>query len=158
MVNIQVNQQKIRISSPTYTWKWDTVTDLFLLLDSENCVISRARHQPHIITSHNFLNADRSFEIIDDRVAITYLAIKSASRLTVSWFFHPNCLSLEELQYKPAAEQDIIQIVYFPEIDDDSNKLSFYSHYAVVPGLSMCSSISPIVDLHSRLSTTTILG
>jgi hypothetical protein len=161
MVNIQVNQQKIRVSSPTYTWEWDAETDMFLLFDSENRLISRARHQPHIITSHNqwdFLDANRSFEIKDDHVAITYQAIKSASRLTVSWSFKTDFISLEQLQYKSAAEQDIIQVVYFPETDSDSYKPSFYSHYAVVPGFCMSSSISPIIDLHSRLSVTTVLG
>ncbi|MBK8821124.1 MAG: hypothetical protein IPN58_00570 [Anaerolineales bacterium] len=160
-VKIQVNQQKIQVSSPIYTWVWDAQTDFFHLYDSENRLISRARYQPLIITTNDQAELqlpNRTFEIKDDRISITYHAEKSASHLTVSWLFKTDFISLEQLHYESSEAQDIIQIVYFPEIDGRSYKPSMYSHYAVVPGLCMSSSISPIVDLHSRLSVTTILG
>ncbi len=161
MVNINVDQKRIQVSSPTYNWEWNLETDIFLLSDSESRLISRAHHQPLIITTQN--NAElqptnSSFEIKDDRVSITYSAIKNASRLTVSWSFKNDFISLEQLQYETPLMEDIIQVVYFPNVDGDSYKPSFYSHYVVVPGLCMSTSISPIVDLHSRLSTTTVLG
>lgn len=160
-VKFQVNQQKVQVSSPNYTWAWDARTDFFHLYDSENRLISRARHQPLIVTTQSKAELqlpNRSLEIKDDRISITYHATETASRLTVSWLFKTDFISLEQLQYESLAAQDIIQIVYFPEFEGDSYKPSFYSHYAVVPGLCMSSSISPIVDLHSRLSVTTILG
>jgi hypothetical protein len=161
MLKIQTINQKIQVSSPTYKWEWDGETDLFHLYDSENRLISRARHQPLIITANNkldFFDSKHSFEIKDDRVSISYHATKSASRLTVSWSFKTDFISLEQLQYESPQAEDIIQVVYFPEVDGDSYKPSFYSHYAVVPGLCMSTSINPVVDLHSRLSVTTILG
>ncbi len=160
-VKFQVNQKKIQVSSPIYTWVWDAQTDFFYLYDSENRLISRARHQPLIVTTNDQAELqlpNRTYEIKDDRILITYHAEKSASHLTVSWLFKPGFISLEQLHYESSEAQDIIQIVYFPEINGDSYKPSMYSHYAVVPGLCMSSSISPIVDLHSRLSVTTILG
>ncbi len=161
MFNIQVIQQKIQVSTPTYKWEWDAETDLFQLFDSQNRLISRARHQPLIVTTKDraeYSRSNRSFEIQDDRVVISYLLDKSASRLTVSWLFKTDFISLEQLQYESSESHDIVQIIYFPEVTGDSYKPSMYSHYAVVPGLCMSSSISPIIDLHSRLSVTTVLG
>ena len=161
MLKIQVNQQKIQVYSPTYIWEWDVATDIFLLSDSESRIISRARHQPLIITTQpnaDYLLPNRSYEIKDDRISIIYQSTKDASRLTVSWLFKSDFISLEQLQYQSPTTQEIVQVVYFPEINGDSYKPSLYSHYAVIPGLCMSSSISPIVDLHSRLSVTTVLG
>ncbi|MBK7455553.1 MAG: hypothetical protein IPJ46_18050 [Anaerolineales bacterium] len=161
MFNIQVIQQKVQVSTPTYKWEWDAETDLFQLFDSQNRLISRAHHQPLIVTTKDraeYSRSNHSFEIRDDRVVISYLLDKSASRLTVSWLFKTGFISLEQFQYESTEAQDIVQIIYFPEVTGDSYKPSMYSHYAVVPGLCMSSSISPILDLHSRLSVTTVLG
>ena len=161
MVNIQAIQRKIRVSSPVYGWEWDAETDLFLLFDAEGRSISRARHQPLIVTLEYAAKPpllNRSFEIQDDRVLITYQDDKNASRITVSWRFNTDFISLEQLQYESKETQEIIQVVYFPEADNDSYKPCLYSHYAVVPGLCMSPGISPIVDLHSRLSVTAVLG
>lgn len=161
MVKIQKNGPKIQAFSPTYTWEWNEETDLFSLFDSDQRLISRACHQPLVITKPNnrdFSGAKRSFEIRENRVSITYQAIKTASRLTVSWSFASDFISHEPLYYESLSSQEIIQVVYFPEIGGDSYKPALYSHYAVVPGLCMSTSINPIVDLHSRLSVTTVLG
>ena len=161
MFNIQVIQQKIQVTTPTYKWEWDAETDLFQIFDSQNRLISRAHHQPLIVTTNDraeYSRSNRSFKIQDDRVVISYLLDKSASRLTVSWLFKNDFISLEQLQYESTEAHDIVQIIYFPEVEGDSYKPSMYSHYAVVPGLCMSSSISPIIDLHSRLSVTTVLG
>lgn len=161
MVKIQVNPPKIQVSTPTYTWEWNSETDIFLLYDSECRIISRASHQPLVVTTQphaDFLLTNRSYEIIDNHLSITYQSSKDASRLTVSWLFKSDFISLEQLQYQSPTAQDIIQVVYFPEINGDSYKPSLYSHYAVAPGLCMSSSVSPIIDLHSRLSITTVLG
>ncbi len=161
MVKIQQNGPKIQISSPTYRWEWDQETDLISLFDSKQRLISRARHQPLIITKptdQDLLDAKRSFEIKEDGIEITYHGTKTASRLTVSWSFASDFISLEPFHYESHNSQDIIQVVYFPETSGGSYKPSLYSHYAVVPGLCMSTSISPIVDLHSRLSVTTVLG
>jgi len=159
MVKIQVNQQKIQVSSPTYVWKWDGATDLFSLYDSEHRLISRGQHQPFVIISgQNSLAKKNSFEIKDDRVSIHYSGMNGASGLTVSWLFKTDFISLEPLRYEASQVEDIVQVVYFPIADGDSYKPSFYSRYAVVPGLSMSTNISPVVDLHSRLSVTAVLG
>ena len=161
MLKIQQNLQKIQVFSPSYIWEWDSGTDFFHLYDSQKRLISRARHQPLIITTQNkaeLFNEKPSFKIKNDSVSITYQGTKNASRLTVSWSFSSDFISLKQLQYESSEAQEILQIVYFPEVDGDFYKPSFYSHYAVVPGLCMSTNISPIVDLHSRLSTTAVLG
>jgi len=161
MLKIQENQQKVQVSSPTYTWEWDGKTDIFYLYDSSQRLISRAHHQPLIVTSpsnYDLSDVTRSLEITDNHLAITYQSTKSASRLTVNWSFADDFISLEPLHYESSEAQDIVQVVYFPESIREDYTPSLYSHYAVVPGLSMSSSISPIVDLHSRFSVTTVLG
>lgn len=148
MVNIQEKSGKIQVQSPTYGWRWDAETDSLSILDAKERVISTSKHQPQIQPS-DFQDAKSTFEIQENAVSITYHSTKTASSLIVTWFFHPNFISLQPLVYRPAAPPTISQIVYFP---------SFYSHYAVVPGLSMSASLSSIVDLHSNLSVNTVLG
>ncbi len=155
MVKIQQNHHKIQVSSPAYTWEWDAETDILCLYDSEYRLISRARHQPLIVGVEKLLSVATGFEIKDDRISIIYETKSSASRLAVSWSFHPDFISLEPLQYASSEKQDIVQVVYFSEANGEP---SMYSHYAVVPGLCMSASVSPVVDLHSRLSVTTVLG
>jgi hypothetical protein len=161
MVKIQVSPQKIQVSSPTYTWEWDEPTDIFALYDAEQRLIARGQHQPFVVTSaagQNPLGKKKSFETKDDRVSIHYSGMNGASGLTVSWLFKTDYISLEPLRYESSTAEDIVQVVYFPAVDGDSYKPSFYSRYAVVPGLSMSTNISPVVDLHSRLSVTAVLG
>jgi len=158
MIKIHETPPKIQVSSPSYTWEWDAETDIFLLFDSHSRLISRARHRPLIIGGETSFDSNPSYQIKDDRISIIYEATKSASRLTVSWSFKLDFISLEQLQYESSESQNIVQVVYFPEADGNTYKPSFYSHYAVVPGLCMSASISPVVDLHSKLSVTTVLG
>ena len=158
MVKITENQRKIQASSPTYTWEWDAETDIFNLYDANQRLISRARHKPLIVGAEMFLDSTTSYQIKDDRVSIIYQATKNASRLTVSWFFQMDFISLEPLLFESPVDSDIAQIIYFPEMDGGAYKPSMYSHYAVVPGLCMSTSINPVVDVHSRLSVTTVLG
>ena len=158
MIKIHETPRKIQVSSPAYTWEWDAETDIFLLFDSHSRLISRARHRPLIIGGETSFDSNPSYQIKDDRISIIYEATKSASRLTVSWSFKLDFISLEQLQYESSESQNIVQVVYFPEVDGNTYKPSFYSHYAAVPGLCMSASISPVVDLHSKLSVTTVLG
>ncbi|MFN8414414.1 MAG: hypothetical protein U0Z26_18690 [Anaerolineales bacterium] len=161
MVKIQQIQQKIRVSSSMYRWEWDSETDFFFLYDSQDHLISRARHQPLILVSSDkqeFVRAKNSYEIDGNRVSIHYQEVNTASHLTVSWSFANDFISLEPLQYESTERQDVVQVIYFPELNNDSYQPSFYSHYVVVPGLCMSSSVSPVVDLHSRMSVTTVLG
>ena len=126
MVKIQVNQQKVQVSSPTYVWEWDGATDLFSLYDSERRLISRAQHQPFvIIPGQNPLAQTNSFEIKDDRVLIHYFEMNGASGLTVSWLFKTDFISLEPLRYESSTAEEIVQVVYFPAVDGDSYKPSF---------------------------------
>jgi hypothetical protein len=158
MIKITENQRKIQVTSPTYTWEWDVETDIFNLYDSQQRLISRARHRPLIIGAEMFLDSQISYQIKNDHVSIIYKATKNASRLTVSWSFQMDFISLEPLLLESPVDSDIAQIIYFPETDSGAYKPSMYSHYAVVPGLCMSTSINPVVDLHSRLSVTTVLG
>jgi hypothetical protein len=148
MVNIQAKSNKIQVQTPTYGWCWDVETDILLISDAQERVISTSKHQPQIHPS-DFQDAKSTFEIREGSARITYHSTKNASSLIVTWYFHPDFISLQPLEYQPAIAPSISQIFYFP---------SFYSHYAVVPGLSMSASLSPIVDLQSNLSVNTVLG
>jgi hypothetical protein len=159
MVKINATPQQIEVISPTYVWSWEAKTDHFWLHDKNGRLISHAQHKPLLITSPTQLEfTTTTHEIRDDQIRITYHGQNHASSLTVTWSFHPDFISLEPLLLTLPADMDVVRIIYFPEKIGDSYKPSMYSHYAVVPGLSMSTNISPIVDLHSRLNTTTVLG
>ena len=159
MVKIKTVLPKIQVSTPKYTWEWNADTDLVCLHDKNHRLISRAQHRPLPITSPTQLDLSEStYEIRDTQIRITYSGQNPASSLTVVWSFHPDFISLEPLLLSLPAGIDLVRIVYFPIIENDSYKPSMYSHYAVVPGLTMSTNISPIVDLHSRLNTTAVLG
>ena len=84
MINIQRNQHKIQVFSTVYTWELDVESYLLYLYDSENRLISRARHQPLVIGAEMPPSAATSFEIKRDRISIIYEIKASASRLTVN--------------------------------------------------------------------------
>jgi hypothetical protein len=158
MAIITADSSKIEAISPTYLWEWDPATDHVSLYDTKKRLICRAHHRPLLIATPQLDFSTPTYQIEDDRISITYHGQSSASSLTVSWSFHPDFISLEPLLLNSPESVDIVQIIYFPETDGDSYKPSMYSHYAVVPGLCMSTNINPVVDLHSRLSTTTVLG
>lgn len=152
---------RIIISTPTYRWEWDNSSDMFSLYDSQNRLIGSGEHQPFIVTAPSMAGCrarERSFEMDGDCLHILYRGVNGASRLTVTWLFRTDSISLQPLLYESATEEDIQQIIYFASLAGDYYKPSFYSRYAVLPGLSMSTNISPVVDLHSRLSVTTVLG
>lgn len=159
MVKIKILPPKIQVSTPHYTWEWNTDTDLICLHDKNHRLISRAQHRPLPITSPTQLDLSEStYEIQDTQIRITYRGQNPASFLTVIWSFHPDFISLEPFLLSLPVDVDLVRIVYFPQADGDLYKPSMYSHYAIVPGLTMSTNISPIVDLHSRLNTSAVLG
>ncbi len=159
MVKINNAPPKIAVQTPAYTWEWHTETDQICLYDSRSRLITRAQHRPLVLTTSTQLDfSHTSYEIQDDQIRITYHGQNPASSLTVVWSFHPDFISLEPFLLTLPADVDLVRIIYFPEISGDSYKPSMYSHYAVIPGLTMSTNISPIVDLHSRLNTTAVLG
>lgn len=159
MVKINVDLPTIQAISGIYTWEWNAETDTVCLYDINRRLISRARQCPLLITSPAGLDfSTPTYQVTDNRISIIYQGQNPASSLTVSWSFHPDFISLEPLLLNSPEAVDIVQVIYFPETNGASYKPSMYSHYAVVPGLCMSTNISPIVDLHSRLSTTTALG
>ena len=158
-VKIQSVDEMIYVQAPHYFWELDLNSDIFLLYDSNKRLISRAKHRPFILTTRSGQgDVTVSYEIDGNRLSVIYSDESSASRLTVTWSFHPDFIHLQPLAYESAEEQDVIQVVYFPEQRGDSYVPSMYSRYVVVPGLCMSPSISPIVDLHSRLSVSAVLG
>jgi hypothetical protein len=159
MVKINATPQQIEVISPAYAWSWEAKTDTFWLHDKNGRPISRAQHKPLFVTSPTQLEfTTATHEIRDDQIRIIYHGQNPASSLTVTWSFHPDFISLEPFLLTLPTDVDLVRIVYFPAIEDDSYKPSMYSHYAVVPGLCMSTTISPIVDLHSHLNTTAVLG
>jgi hypothetical protein len=158
-VKIQSVDNKIHVQAPHYFWELDLVSDMLLLYDSNKRLISRAKHRPFISTTRSgHEDVTVSYELEGNRLSIIYSDKSSASRLTVTWFFHPDHIHLQPLIYESAEVQDVVQVVYFPDQVGPSYTPSMYSRYIVVPGLCMSPSISPIVDLHSRLSVTAVLG
>lgn len=160
-VQILATDQKITVSSPTYRWEWDAATDHFTLCDAQGRVIGHGGHQPLIVTTqnHGMFSPHASIPHIEGtRLSIRYTTPDNASRLTLTWHFHPDCISLEPLRFATSQPTEIQQVVYFPATHGDTYKPSFYSRYAVIPGLCMSTNIHPVVDLHSRLSVTAVLG
>jgi hypothetical protein len=159
MVKINATPQKIEVSTPSYFWEWDAETDLFCLYDSKRRRITRARHRPLLLTfpAQSDLSI-RTIKVEEHHVSIIYRDERAASSLTVKWSFYPDFISLEPLQFDSSEAYNISQIIYFPEAEGGTYKPSMYSHYAVVPGLCMSTNINPVIDLHSRLATTTVLG
>jgi hypothetical protein len=164
-VVIQITGQKVLASSPVYGWEWDAETDAFSLSDGAGRLISRGQHQPLVITTQAetdapLLGSPRSFAVEHNRVTITYSAVNGNSTLRVIWEFHPDFINLERLQYETPAMQEIVELVYFavPSTPSRSYSPSLYSRYVVVPGLCMSTCVSPVVDLHSRLSVSAVLG
>lgn len=148
MIKFETTQNQIQAQTPSYIWRWEAETDTLSILDAQNRLISKSKHQPQILPS-DFQSATPTYEIKDNTICITYHSTKNASYLVVTWFFHSTFISLQPFDYHSPNQKDVSQIIYFPNL---------YSHYAVMPGLSMATNISPIVDLHSNLSVTTVLG
>lgn len=159
MVKINANLPIIQANTSNYTWEWNAHTDVFCLYDTNKHLIARAQHCPLLITAPiQFDFSTPTCQLDKNRISITYHGQNPASSLTVSWSFHSDFISLEPLLLTSPEVMDISQIIYFPEKNGDSYNPSMYSHYAVIPGLCMSTNINPVVDLHSRLSTTTVLG
>ena len=160
-VKIQTSDTVIHVSSAVYAWEWDQGSDTLSLYDGKRRCIGRGAHQPFVRTSDTTCvrrARARSYRIDGDRVSILYEGINGDSRLTVTWSFRDDFIRLEPLLYESACKEQIVQIVYFPNDAGASYEPAFYSRYAVVPGLSMSTNISPVVDLHSRLSVVAALG
>lgn len=148
MLKIETQPNKLQAQTLTYCWCWEVETDTLSIFDAKNRLISKSKHCPQILLS-DFQDATSTYEVKDNCIRITYHSTKTASHLTATWFFHSTFISFQPFDYYSPNQKNISQIIYFP---------NFYSHYAVVPGLSMTTNISPIVDLHSNLSVTTVLG
>jgi hypothetical protein len=165
-VKIQLNGQKIQAVTDTYAWEWDGATDLFTLADGDRRLIARGHHQPLIITTRaeekTQLRARENNFVVDcNRVTIHYSGINGNADLTVTWIFEEDFIRLEPLQYTTPEAEELVKLVYFAEPLESSSatyRPSLYSRYAVVPGLCMSTCVSPVIDLHSNLSVTTVLG
>jgi hypothetical protein len=166
-VILQAIGKKVTAESRVYKWEWDAETDLFSLFDSARRLISRGRHQPVIITSQNeggdWLLASKNIcAIQENTVTITYTGLNGGATLQVGWEFHAEFIDLQPLRYESSAPQEIVRVVYFagPNHGCTPEKYtpSLYSRYIVVPGLCMSTCVSPVIDLHSRLSVSAVLG
>jgi hypothetical protein len=166
-VSLQTIGQKLVVTSPIYGWEWDGETDSFSLIDAEQHLISKGRHQPLIITTGNrtggcLLARQRDFRVENNRATILYSGLNGDATLTVVWNFYEDFITLECLRYESPEAEELVQAVYFAEPSGNSSEQgyspSLYSRYVVVPGLCMSPSVSPIVDLHSRLSVNAVLG
>ncbi len=164
-VTIQTLQPTILATSPFYSWEWNDATDSVCLRDSAGRLISHGRHQPIVITQQNESGAaliarTHAFNVENNRVTITYFGVNDSATLVMAWEFHPDFINLERLLYTTQAQQEIIKVVYFagPSETPEIYTPSMYSRYLVVPGLCMSTCVSPVVDLHSRLSVSAVLG
>jgi hypothetical protein len=164
---LQATGQKVTAESLVYKWEWDAETDLFSLFDSARRLISRGRHQPLIITSQDeagdWLLAPKSiWAIQENTLTITYTGLNGGATLQVCWEFHAEFIDLQPLRYESLSAQDIVRVVYFAKPDHgftpEKYTPSLYSRYVVVPGLCMSTCVSPVIDLQSRLSVSTVLG
>ena len=165
-VTLQVLEKKVRVSSPAYLWEWETDSDIFALYDAQQRLISRGAHQPLIVTqapeTQPRLARECTFRLDQNRLEIIYSKVNGEATLTVTWDFHADFIRLEPLQYNSPTAAAVVRVVYFAKPNENAPETEYvptlYSRYAVVPGLCMSTCISPVVDLHSRLSVNAVLG
>ncbi|MBP7692237.1 MAG: hypothetical protein KA764_09985 [Anaerolineales bacterium] len=167
-VKLEATAAGVTAGAAAYTWTWDALTDRLALYDAQRRCIAAGQHQPLLLTASpgapRLWAAHRTAEAAGQTVTITYTGLNGAGVLRVTWRFYPDRLELEPLEYANTAEAALTQVVYFaqPPAEGDDHPAPYapalYSRYAVVPGLCMSPGLSPIVDLHSHLNVTTVLG
>ena len=161
---LEMIEQRVKVTSRKYTWEWDGETDLFTLRDARGMLVSTAPLQPLILIAQDGRNnspfaTDRSVSVEPGLVKVTYQGLNGTATLSVIWNFQDDFITLEPLQYETRQVQDIVSIVYFAaRAADESYKPGLYSRYVVAPGLCMSPSVSPVIDLHAGLTVTTVLG
>ena len=164
-ISIQTTEKNIVVSTSIYSWQWDRETDHFCLFDARHQLIAGGFHQPLVITTQpwvaNLRASKTTFTEAGNRVNILYSDLSGGTRLLVSWHFNEAFIKLDPLKYETTQMQDIVRVVYFARPDSayrEGYVPSLTGRYAVVPGLCMSTCISPVVDLHARLSVTAVLG
>jgi len=159
--------QKILVSSSTYGWEWDGASDTFSLYDAAQRLISRGNHQPLVITTRHGTKEsipaqNHSFTVESNRITIFYFGLNGKATLSVTWIFYKDFIMLEPLGYESPETDELVRVIYFAKPSEAPSEQAFspslYSRYVIVPGLCMSTNVSPVVDLHSRLSVSAVLG
>ncbi|MDA3808757.1 MAG: hypothetical protein PF518_00365, partial [Spirochaetaceae bacterium] len=151
-----------------YTWMWNLIDDRFKILDKKNRVISSGKLEPAITLSrkgHQIPYSpaeDINFKIEENTVRIFYKNDQLKTSTSIQWVFNENTIYINPINFESSENYDLVNIVYFAQRSEEKGgnqyKPSLYSRYLVTPGLSMSTSISPVVDLQSKFETMACLG
>lgn len=162
------SSQNRHYSGQRYDWHWSASDDVFILRDKRGNTIASGPLAPHLVLSaHQQRHVTRVHRITQhthhtdglDALSLTYHDDTLALTITLTWQFADGYLRLLPLQITSQQNYELVSVHYFARVQDDlSVKPLAYSRYVVSPGLCMNTNVSPIVDLHSKLSVTSCLG
>ena len=92
------------------------------------------------------------------RVTVDYEGVNGTGRLSVTWRFDEHGIWTEPIVYEAPADQDVVSLHYFAEVEDGKPAPSLIPVFSVVPGISEASTISPIVRDDVSLNESVWLG
>lgn len=139
------------VDTPTYAWTWDPATDEWAVHDGRQRLIARGPLRPR------FVFADGT----EDRAPVGTVAARGTGAglqvtytgeggsLSLTWSFQAELFALSPLTVRSPRSSVWARLEELPDL---------FSHYALLPGLSMSTFLGPVVDLHSKLRLTTTLG
>jgi hypothetical protein len=160
-VVIQIHEQKIRAQAVSYSWELDRAGDVFSIFDSSQRCICRASHQPLVLSARQTrLGQLKSVDAAESSLRVAYAGVNGEAVMVVSWRFEDEFIQLGPLEYHTPLDEDILRVAYFARTASPADEWlpTLYSRYVVAPGLCMSTCVSPVVDLHAKLSTSVALG
>src|SRR5215208_921368 len=154
-----------RVEGEQYAWEWSMQDDRFSVRDARGRTIVRGTLQPAVAVSpRDGTGTNRcaggmpvEHEARDNAVTVRYEGVNGSAQLLITWRFGEEGLWLEPIVYNTGAEEDIVSLTYFARTTGESVSPALHSSHCVVPGLSMSSGVSPVVQAEAELNLTTSL-
>lgn len=153
----------IEVRTETYRWTWDRRSDVLTIHDSMGRTAATAPLQPavpvvddrgqRICSSGPAVDVDVS----DDRVSITYAGVNGHARLLLEVGFADQWFSIEEVRYQGPNGHRVVALHHFAEAGPVPIP-ALQCEYLIQPGVSMSTSVSPVLGTESGLSLTSWLG
>jgi hypothetical protein len=164
--SISIEAGLVRVKSSNFAWEYSQSDDTFRLRDATNHLIASGRMQPAVVvapagepTQRLCLPGTPSTPRSENgRVTIDYKDVNHGGQLSVTWRFDQNGIWTEPIVYQSPAEQDVVSLHYFCEVEANKPLPSLHANYLVVPGISEAGTVSPIVRDNVSLTENVWLG
>jgi len=166
--NVQIKNEgaSVRVKGSSYTWEWRKEGDRFRLLDSKDRLVMSARLQPAVTVSPAGKAGARTCKlgglaahhIEPGKVKFEYSAVNEAARLSIEWTFGEEAIWTEPVIYDTSAEEDVVSLHYFVDIEGAKPTPCLESTFLIVPGISEGSSVSPVQPATVQLAASLWLG